>query len=262
MRGAPWNGQAKVQRSGLGGGDRETGRLQDDGPVARVTAQHRSQCAQAPVLLTHDALEEQRTAQRSPGVEHRLHPGQPGDQRPLHIQHPATVDAPAPDVHLERRRYPTRLVARRHDIDMAVQHEGGSSPGGAFHVRISSSRSVTARAPSPHPVNPPHHPQRIFPGDFGGVVGVAAHFGLVDLPHVEAHPQAVHRSGHVLLGGALPALPAGDRHQARQDVEQPRLVDGGERGGLGPAERGTRILSNHLGDSVPRPPTAAATPAA
>jgi len=74
----------------------------------------------------------------------------------------------------------------------------------------------------------PHHAERVSPLDFGGVVGVPAQLGLVDLPDVEVHPQPVHHRGHVLLSRTFVALPRGDGHQPGKRFEQPDFVDGSQ----------------------------------
>ena len=91
------------------------------------------------------------------------------------------------------------------------------------------------------------HPQRPTALDLDTEAGVGAQFVEVDLPDIHIHARRLHPFRHLFLGGRLPALVGGDRHQPRDGVEQAIHVDGGEHAGFGGGEVGGGLGHGVLG---------------
>jgi hypothetical protein len=211
-------GHLEPERQGArGGGDHRTvRRLRDDAGVAAVAAGQRRPGAQAAVLLAHDAVHGERTDERDPGVAQRPDGRDRGDQAGLHVAGPAAVDGAAVQPGREGIAGPEGTIAGGDHVGVATEDQSGVTGLGCGHSADDAPGLGALDLLS-------------------GGVRRGGRRGQVDLPAVDVAAERGELVGdqvlHVDLG--VRAADRRDGEGSAQQVDGPRLVDGGEDAGLG-----------------------------
>ena len=208
--------EAEHQRAGLGGDEAELRGLRDHGAVRRVAAQQRRQRARAAVLLTHDAGHAQTAAQAQARLTDRASGLQRAGQAALHVHGAAAVDPAVAHGRVKGRRRPGRLLAHRHDVDVAVQHE------------------VATAAPLPDPAD---HAERLVALHLVAPVRVSGQHVEVGLPLVDCQTGVSHPRGDGALCGGFASVEAGNGDQTSHQRDEGVDIEGVEGAPLEGAQR-------------------------